>query len=373
MDRNDFLGGLSALAKNGAMEIYFSQSAILEQRESGNTNMKKKYKNAGKDEILDKLIKLKNEQFPFSQPVLQRDTFWIYCNARRYWGTYINSLKEASIELEIEEIKSETGFKIDWWPFREGHNQREWLAIVLNYLFEQRADISAKGLKNSHYFDLYTDAVLLFGRYDVALEYSTVSKDMSQRISYPDSESIFRGIIEMYCCENQKQKCELLKKNNVGIEKNFEMHDQSIADCKAIVDGANVAYVRNVPSLKNVKLVDNYLQKKGFRKDNIIFIFDAAFKYSVNAKEFDELAIKDNRYAVAPAGEQADAHILTKALEEKKKNPGFPPFIISNDQYKDYFAEHPEFEELKSRKKGITWTFILKKPDPIISLLALDN
>lgn len=175
--------------------------------------MKVKYKNASKDEITDKLQELDKERFPFDQLVLQRDTFWIYCNARRYWGSYLKSLNAANIDIKTNEIKSETGFRIDRWQFRGGHNQREWLAIVLKYLFDQCVDLSPKGLKNSDYFDLYTDAVLLFGKYDVALEYSNVWKDTSQSISFPDSESIFRKIIEIYCFDNQERKCELFSKS----------------------------------------------------------------------------------------------------------------------------------------------------------------
>jgi len=335
--------------------------------------MKAQYKHASKDTIFYKLIELDEERFPFHQLVLRtRDNFWIYCNARRYWESYKTALKEANIKIKSEIIQSELGHRIDWWVFKEEHNQREWLAIILRYLFEQNVDISATGLKNSPYFDLYTDAFLLFGKYNKALEYANISTDMSQRISYPKNKSIFRSAMKMYLCDDHKEKCEILKNIDMNIEKNIETLDQGIGECIVIVDGSNVAYIhaaKDKPSLNNVRLIDKYLQEKGFKKDNIIFIFDASFKYKVDTKDFEAHIKKDNRYTKAPAGEDADSHILTKALEETNKNPGFPPFIISNDQYKEYFEKIPEFHVLKPRKKGVTWTFILKKPKPVISFL----
>jgi len=75
--------------------------------------MKSPYKNATKAVIKGKILKLRDEQFPFHQPILQHDTFWIYCNARRYWGAYRKALDESNIKLKNNEIKSEVGYKID--------------------------------------------------------------------------------------------------------------------------------------------------------------------------------------------------------------------------------------------------------------------
>ena len=331
------------------------------------------FKNVTKDEITNKLQKLKVEKFPFDQPVLQQDTFWIYCNARRYWGTYQNALVDSKIILKDNEVKSEIGYKIDWWPFRNNHNQREWLAIVLKCLRDKYVDITPKGLKYSPYFDLYTDAVNLFGKYDSALEYADISQDMPKRIGYPKNENRFRPLIEMYCCESHAQRCDLLKKIDMEFERSIETSHQNIKECPIIVDAANVAYLGRKPSLENVKAIDNYLQEIGFRKDNIVFIFDAAFRHKVDSNEFEGIINKDFRYCVAPPGEQADAHILTKAFELFKKDPKFPPLIITNDQYIDYFEKNPQLEKLRSRKRGVTWTFILKEPKPVINLLRLET
>ncbi|ENO11734.1 hypothetical protein MBGDC06_00670, partial [Thermoplasmatales archaeon SCGC AB-539-C06] len=48
-----------------------------------------------------------------------------------------------------------------------------------------------------------------------------------------------------------------------------------------------------------------------------------------------------------------------------KSNTNNPPIIISNDQYKEHFDNHSELEQLKSRKKGVTWTYIQKNPKPV--------
>ena len=88
--------------------------------------MTSKYKNSTKEEIFCKIIELREEQFPFHQPVLQRDIFWVYCNARRYWGSYKDALHEAGIELQNNQVTSELEHGIDWWQFVEGQNQKEW-------------------------------------------------------------------------------------------------------------------------------------------------------------------------------------------------------------------------------------------------------
>jgi hypothetical protein len=334
--------------------------------------MKSPYKNATENEILKKLLTLKKENFPFHQPVLQGDTFWIYCNSRRYWGSYKKALNKAKIKLKNNEIKSEFGHKIDWWELQESQNQREWLGIVLKCLYGKFVDISAKGLKDSPYFDLYTDAVTLFGKYESALEYAEIPSILAKRIDYPKNEAIFHPIIEMYCCDNHDKRCELLKLIDSNLEERVVTTYQDTVECPIIVDGANVAYIGGKPSLENIKLIDRYLQEIGFRKDNINFIFDAAFRFRVDEKEFDALIKGDYRFCIAPAGEQADAHILTVAQELFKKDPKFPPIVITNDQFSEYFQKHPKLEKLKGRKRGVTWTFILKEPKPLINLLGLE-
>lgn len=174
--------------------------------------MKSAYKNATKEDIRLKINELKKEQFPFSRPILQRDTFWIYCRTRLYWGTYRKALYDSNIEPEEDGIKSEYGYEIDWWEFKYGHDRRELLAVTLDCLYKKDVDITPKGLKNSPYFDIYTDAVNLFGKYDSALEYTNIPNKRSDRICYPESKDIVQPIIEMYCCDDPSKRSEMIKK-----------------------------------------------------------------------------------------------------------------------------------------------------------------
>jgi predicted RNA-binding protein with PIN domain len=137
-----------------------------------------------------------------------------------------------------------------------------------------------------------------------------------------------------------------------------------------IVDGSNIARntaSKNKPSWQNVNLIDSYLQTQGFAKEKIIFIFDANFGYQVNINDFEAHLSKDHRLCLAPGHEKADGHILKKALELQNSDPKFPPFIITNDRFTDYI-KFPELEPLiKTRRRGVTWTFIQKKLEPVIN------
>jgi hypothetical protein len=336
--------------------------------------MKSHFKNASKQEIKEKLLEMAESNYVFSQPILQGDTFWIYCNARRYWGTYKVALAHVGIPLEDDVIKSDYGFIIDWWVFKDSWDQKEYLAIILRHMYDNCIDISAHGLKNSPYFDIYTDAVLLFGRYDALLSYAEISRDRPERICYPENKTKLDAIVKMYLCDDRDKRCRHIQTITGKKGKTVDRINGIVTECPVIVDAANIAYVKEQASLENVRLVDTYLQKTGFPTDNIIFIFDAAFRYKqgINPDEFDELLHKDMRYSMAPAGEKADNIILTKAWELVRKNPAYPPIIITNDQYKDYFERHPEQESLRERKKGVTWTFILGKKEPVINLRDLE-
>jgi hypothetical protein len=332
--------------------------------------MKSIYKNASKSQIIDKLLEMEKESYPLHQPILQRDTFWIYCNARRYWGFYKNAIRDIGINLDTDEIKSDYGYRIDWWPFREGWDQREYLAMILRHMYDNCIDISAHGLKTSPYFDLYTDATLLFGRYDTLISYAEISRDRPEHICYPENKELIDSIVRLYLCDNHEQRYKHIQKITGKLENQDISIESVVTRCPVIVDGANVAYIKDRASMENIHLVDKYLQNAGFLKDNIIFIFDAAFRYvdGIDRDRFDKLVKQDMRYSLAPAGEKADSTILTKAWELLRKNPELPPLIISNDQFNDYFVAHPEHISLKRRKKGVTWTFILKKKEPVINL-----
>lgn len=330
--------------------------------------MSSPFKNATKEEIYNKLKELKEEEFPFHMPALDGDTFWIYCNARRYWGTYKDALKEAGVKLDNDIIKSENGYEIDHWRFVNKQNRKDWFLKSLLCLNSKCINISSHSLKNSPYFDIYTDAVNLFGKYNTALEAVNVSKNR-EGAKFPESKEVFEDVLEMYTCESQERKCEILKKFNLEYSSIGDV-GQITSDCIVLVDGSNVAYRNNKASLENIILIDKYLQEIGFRKENISIIFDANFphKCNIDRDDFAEFMHNDPRYCMAPARQKADVFILTKAHQLFKKNPNYPPLIITNDKYEEHFEGHPELDNLKSCKKGVVWTYIQKRPQPVINV-----
>lgn len=326
------------------------------------------FKNASKEEICNKLKELKEEDFPFMHPVLNGDMFWIYLNCRRYFGSYKDALKGVGAKLESDVIKNEFDFEIDHWKCVNSQSRKDWFSLALKCLDSKCVDISSHSLKKSPYFDIYSDAVVMFGKYTTALEYSNSSKNR-EGISFPDSKKYIGDAIEMYLCEDQERKREILKNFDVDFRSNVDAIDQEYNSCIVIVDGSNISFRNNKPGLENVALVDQYLQEKGFKRENISIIVDANFPYICNVErdDFDKFMENDNRYCKVPAGQPADVFILTKAEEIMRNNPNNPPIIISNDQYREYFDNHPELEKLKSRKKGVTWTYIQKNPKPVIN------
>jgi uncharacterized protein YxeA len=326
------------------------------------------FKNAEKDEILNKIQELRDEKYSLTDPVLNDDIFWIYINSRRYWGTYKDALKSAGVKLNNNVIKNEFGFEIDRWKCINSQIRKDWFLLALRCLHNKCIDISSHALKNSPYFDIYSDAVVMFGKYTSALECANSAKNR-EGIKYPENKKWFDMVIEMYLCESHDRKREILKNLKVDFRQDTEVEDNFSYNCIVIVDGLNIAYRNNAASLQNVVLVDQYLQERGFRKENISIIVDATFPYNCNIEleQFNEFMKNDNRYCKAPAGQQADEFILTKADEIYKHNPNNPPIIITNDQFKDHFEKHPELEFLKKRKKGVTWTYIQKNPKPVIN------
>ena len=209
----------------------------------------------------------------------------------------------------------------------------------------------------------------LFGKYNTALECANATKNR-EGIKYPDNETYFKQALEMYISDNYERKCQLLSNFDLSFKNTYDTTPKSASDCIVLIDGSNISYGKNIePGLDNVVLVDKYLQDKGFKKENISIIVDATFPYKCNIEreEFWEFRNNDKRYSLAPAGQQADVFILTKAYELYKKDPNNPPIIITNDKYEDHFTKHPELKPIKSRKKGVTWTYIQKKPQPIIN------
>jgi hypothetical protein len=339
------------------------------------------YKNAPKKLIADAITDLARQSFPFQQLILQRDSFWIYSNCRRYWGRYSAALRDLGVLLpEACTIKNELGKEIDWWDFQEGQVQRECLGMLTEHLFKTGVDLSPKGLKKSRYFDLYIDAVLLFGTYDKLIEYADIDREQMKEHILPqvDIDVVLSPVFDLYTssCQNHEEKCrKITGAKLVGTDMDIESITKGFALCPVIVDGANVARSRrnNEPSIENIKLIDQYLQTCGFNKQNINFVFDAAFRYDVPTEKFDIFLAADYRMSLAPPNEQADGPILTSALNLLQKQPDHPPFIITNDKFEDYFQRYPEFSPLKTRKRGVTWSYIQKQPRPIINFTFIEG
>lgn len=335
--------------------------------------MKSEYKNATKGEIRNQIVKMGEENYPFERPTLQHDTFWIYCNARRYWGTYGNALVENGIDLSEENILNEFGYPIDNWKYVESHNQREWLALSLKSLEKAEVNYSPKSLKYSPFFDIYTDAVNLFGKYEVAKEYAGVPRK-PQGIEYPENETTVNRIIEMYTDDSQERRCEILQEFDIEVDNRLGSMDKDCFDCAVIVDGSNVAYIGKRASLDHLEQFDQYLQDLGFRRDNITIFTDATFPYKcrIDIDDYSMFRERDNRYHMTPAQEPADATILTYAYELYQDDPEHPPLIITNDMYKEFFEQNPKFEVLRQYKRGVTWVLKHKRPTPVINLLNID-
>jgi hypothetical protein len=365
--------------------------------------MKSPYKNATKDIILHRILELQDEAYPFTSPVLKEKAFfWVYCNARRYWGSYKDAMKEAKIKLKTDQnIISECGYEVDSWRFIPGQERSDWMLIALECLSSKCVDISSGSLKNSPFFDIYTDAVILFGKYDIAIESANASLNY-EGIKYPESKDIFFDIIEMYTCKDQIRKREILKKFNKELGHHVEEINHERYNRIVLIDGSNEGWRNNNCSIDNVFLIDEHLQDMGYRKENINVIFDSTFKYRnreknkeiaerlgipkeeiskiVNGKEllnkyirdvlreeFKKFIIKDQRYCESPSGQRADDFILTKAYDLLKMNPKCPPLIITNDDYQDHLKNHPEYSKLIPYKKGVVWTYIQKKPQVVIN------
>ena len=331
--------------------------------------MPSKYKNVTQDDILFKLIELKEEQFDFKQLLLQGDTFWIYCNSRKYFSNYSDALGNLDINIESDEVKSELGNRIDWWPFNDNHNQREWLSVIFRVISEHNMDLRPKALKGSDYFDLYVDATLLFGKYHSALQYAEITTNSS--VYSPRNDRLLNKLVEIYVSPEQNTKCQLFSELQTNIDVEVTPQNSDFSNMHVIVDASNVAYVRNKPSLNNISILDAYLQDRGFNRENIVFIFDASFRHVVGPDVFDESLTSDRRYVCAPAGEPSDLIILQAALEHTNNTVNSNPLIISNDKYAEHFEKHQELSCLISRKRGVTWTFILKNRKPVISLLGI--
>jgi hypothetical protein len=328
-------------------------------------------KNASKDKVIEYLTALRRQRFPFQQPLLQGDIFWTYVNARRYFGSYRSALKEASIKIADDVVKHEFGYEIDWWQFRDEYIQREWLTVILRYLHKENVDVSPKGLKESPYFDIYTDAVNLLGNYDIALELADIPtmETWKDKTKYPKNKDVFEKAIGVYCCDDHNKRCGLLKDLGSAASREARPLSPEIGRRLAIVDGANIAFRNGKPSIDNVRLVDESLQAMGFERDSITFLFDAAFRYKVDRERFDRALAEDERYSIVPAREQADSHVLSLAYKYLRRDPASPPLIITNDKYDDFFEENPKLEELKKHKRGVTWTYVQKAPIAHISLL----
>ncbi|MCX6659118.1 MAG: hypothetical protein NTX81_01870, partial [Candidatus Bathyarchaeota archaeon] len=240
-----------------------------------------------------------NQKYSFKQLLLQEDMFWTYVSSRRYWGSFRKALNDVGVDLRKEELIHEYDQEVDWWEFKDLYVQQEWLPVTLRCLRRGRVDVSPKGLKLSPYFDLYTDAVNYFGNYETALEIAgippeAVSKDS---VGYPKNKKVFEKVIQIYLLEDIGEKCRLLKKRDLDTpvrEMPYTLPENE--NRIVIVDGSNVGWRNGTPSLDNLKLVEERLISMGFQHTNVVFIFDASFRYKVGEDVFDKALSKDSRY-----------------------------------------------------------------------------
>jgi len=331
------------------------------------------YKNASKDQILSKLKELDQDSSSLNKPILQKDSFWIYANARRYCGSYRAALSEVGLCISDNlPILSETGYQCDWWPFINNFLRKDWLGLVLEDLHNRGADLRPVSLKKSNYFDIYVDSCLFFGKYDKAFEY--IDKEIPSENNHIDIASLephISQVISIYTDPDNANRNEIFNKLSVSERLDNTVLDDAITQCRVIVDGSNIVFSRKLkdkPLWENICLVDQYLQDQGFERNKISFFFDANIDHVINISDFPSKLEKDHRLCCVPAGEKADGHILAKAKEYYNQEPNFPPFIISNDRFKDY-ESHDSLKEIVPRRRGVTWTYRLKKPEPLINFL----
>lgn len=343
---------------------------------AGWSRTKSTLKNASVKRIINKLYSLKFERFRFDELLLQGDTFWLYCGARKYWGSYSAALRAVRIEIDGNVVKSEKGQKIDWWPYAGGADHREHLALILRNLEKECVDISPFWLKNSPYFDLYTDAVNLFGKFDLAKKYAGLEEKRTPRslIRYPKSRDMFEREIATYVQAPKKRisiSSTTAPRNRDGVKEGVSLNEPTFA----VVDATNVVYRENTPNLDDLRIIDNYLQTElGVPKQSIRIVLDHSFRRSeyIQRTELDHLLHADDRYSVVPRGKSIENRVLSICMDLHDQNVDSTPLLVSNGDYTGYLDVSPQFKNLGAYKRGVTWTYIDKTPTPLLGQFTSD-
>lgn len=110
----------------------------------------------------------------------------------------------------------------------------------------------------------------------------------------------------------------------------------------AVIDGSNVMYWRDgTPQLNTVKLVVQQIMLDGFTPG---VMFDANAGYLLEDRYIGDmgfakrLGLSKDHVMVVPKGVQADAYILKSARD-------LGAVIVTNDRFRDWYADYPEAAE----------------------------
>lgn len=111
------------------------------------------------------------------------------------------------------------------------------------------------------------------------------------------------------------------------------------SDRKAVVDGANIAYIDKTksgkPKVENLTAVRDTLRAMGF---DLMIIVDASMRYEIDdAQQFERL-VESEDVRQAPAGTDADYFVLAFAEERNA-------YVVSNDEFTEYRDRFPWIEK----------------------------
>jgi hypothetical protein len=123
----------------------------------------------------------------------------------------------------------------------------------------------------------------------------------------------------------------------------------------AIIDGSNVAHSapQARPRLDHIQHLRRKLEEEGYEP---IVIVDAALRHQIDDAPAFEALEKDGRIRQAPAGTDADWFILTFARE-------LDAVVVSNDRFREYRQEFPEFEDRQIRFMIVDNEVVLRPPE----------
>ena len=116
-----------------------------------------------------------------------------------------------------------------------------------------------------------------------------------------------------------------------------------------LIDGSNVMHWQdNTPSLLPLLQTIDELRQRGFTP-SVVFDANAGYKLMGKYMHHDDLArlltLPHDQVLVVPKGMPADPYLLTTARD-------LGASIVSNDRYRDWAEEYPEFSEPQRLIKG---------------------